>query len=543
MEYRYTGARMVVPCIVPPVVMMPEGPLPPPLDVVAHDSMQVDETLRVEFRRFESSTLEPIVRPGLFPQGAGVGSTDVFIFSEGVRATYDVTELTAEQLIVARDRKVGYAEGQVRLVDPIGTLDASSLAFDWGRQTGEAKDVRLEVGTILAVAGSLRVQPTVWTARSVVVSTCGRESPSYALAMPSLVLRPGRSGRTGPVTLRIGGRSILTTPPIPFSLDNRETGFRSPVPSYRAGRGLGFNWSSGITLGEYTTLHASVASYPKTLPGYALSATYSPLPPERASGVPLPRSDLNDWFGRRYFDNVEVGSPRAEVQDHRRERIAYSIGTFTNQRTRGREESERIFLPVELVWERGGAMGRGGLITQIRGQQIRVGDDRAQTRVALWNSFAQRGPDLTPKVRFIYGLDTMFYAGGKTSSGWARATLGAIHETGGLRLGAAWVGGIEGGKALYPFDQLYSRHGVHLRADLALGTVTLGCLLRYDLNGKGLYDREYLVRARIGCFEPFFASRQFPSEFRFGVSFRFDEVTESLRRRGVQRPGPTQDDW
>src|SRR5688500_12299785 len=69
---------------------------------------QIDETLIIEFKR-QVTTLDPRVAT----------------FHDGVTATYDVTVVTADRLIIYLDEKRGEAIGNVVLTDPAGRVTAN----------------------------------------------------------------------------------------------------------------------------------------------------------------------------------------------------------------------------------------------------------------------------------------------------------------------------------------------------------------------------------------------------------------------------------
>lgn len=505
---------------------------------------QFGDELRVEWRRFEVIEAGPTTHPGLFPPGSAEPEQQALLFTGGIKATFGVTTLLADSLTLLNESKRGFAEGDVRIVDPDGTLTARDLRFDWGNKTGEATQVVLESAGVFLTADRMTIAPDFWTMRNVRVTTCGRERPVYAILIPSIRFTPGKGGRAKQIGLELLGVKSPMLPGMAFSLDRRVQGIRPPFISYRRGQGMGLSWFSSVLLNETTTILGSFGAFPRQLPGYGFMITSSPISADEARGPTAPRSELNEWFAKRYFDSIDVETPKEEVIEYRAFRKSWSVGTFGNQNARARAESDRINKSLEVAYEQGGPIGRGGYIAQIRGHQLRVGDQPNHERSVAWVATAQRGPDLGPRIRTTYGGDLMGYLQPGGLFGWARLHAAAIYEAPQGRLGVSYMKGFEGGRSLYDFDRLHSSHALHARADLRVGPVTASYLAKYDFGLKRVFDKEYSLAVKVGCFEPFIVFRQFPSDYRFGLRLSLDRLTRTLTRRTVKRSSEqARDDW
>ncbi|MCW5943424.1 MAG: hypothetical protein KIS66_14425 [Fimbriimonadaceae bacterium] len=496
---------------------------------------QFGDELRVEWQRFEVIEVGPDTRPELFPPGSTEPDQQALFFSDGIKATFGPTTLHARSLTLLNGSKRGFAEGDVRIVDPDGTITARDLRFDWGAKTGEATNVVLEAAGAFLTAERMTIGPDFWTMRKVRVTTCGRERPVYAILIPSIRFTPGKGGRAKQIGLEVLGVKTPMLPGMSFSLDRRVQGIRPPFVSYRRGQGAGVSWSSSVLLNETTTVLGSFGSFPRQLPGYGFMVTSSPITADQARGPTAPRSELNEWFAKRYFDNIDVETPKEEVVEHKVVRKSWSLGTFGNQNARARAESERINKSLEVAYEQGGPIARGGYIAQVRAHQIRAGDAATHERAVVWLATAQRGPDLGRRIRTTFGGDLMGYLQGGGTFGWARLHAAAIYEAPKGRLGLSYMKGFEGGRSLYDFDQLHSSHALHARADLRFGPVTASYLAKYDMGMKRVFDKEYSLAVRVGCFEPFVVFRAFPSDYRFGLRLSLDRLTRALTNRTVRR--------
>src|SRR5262249_37167624 len=107
-----------------------------------------------------------------------------------------------------------------------------------------------------------------------------------------------------------------------------------------------------------------------------------------------------------------------------------------------------------------------------------------------------------------------------------------------LTLGAAYIAGGQGGRPDFISDELVSKNAAHFRADLNLGPTQISYLAKYDMNGKGWYDREFSVSQAVGCLEPFITGREFPRDYVLGVRLRLGDFFDMLQRRKQTRTKP-----
>lgn len=537
--------------------MLPIPTLLPPIERLEHaleesrpatvaeqvQTSQVAPDLTVQWTKMEAIQVDRLIRPGLFANGASEEPDTLMQFSGGVTAIYGVTTLRADRLAVLRGGKRGFAEGAVRIDDPDGKLQASDLAFDWGNRTGFARGVRAEIANLFMTAQEVDIGTERWVLRGVRASTCGREKPLYAIRIPEVRLTPGKGGRTTGTGLEVFGKYLGKGPGTSFSLDKRVLGLRLPMINHRKGQGLGVSWFSGILLNESTSISAAYATYPRQPPGYGITLVKSSIGADEARGLLAPRSELNEWFNRRYMDNIDVQTPKEEVLEHRAKRESWSIGSYGNQSARGRAESLRIKKPIEFAYERGGPLGRGGYQAQVRLHQIADGEAPAYLRGLVWVNAAHRGPDLGP-IKTLVGLDAMGFLGGGTKHAWARLQTTAVYEQPNYRFAVGYTVGVEGGRPLFDFDALPMRRSLHARADANIGPLTASYLVKWDGGTMRMIDKEYILALKVGCLEPFVRYRQFPSESSFGIRFSIDQFTRVLQRRTVTRPSESKrDDW
>jgi len=466
----------------------------------------------------------------------------IVTFEGSVEAEFGPTVLYADKLTLNYKTQEGSATGNVRLVDPEGSMRADFLEFNWRERTGKASDVVVETPGVRASVSRVEIAPNRWLLYDARATICRDEKARFWVFAKETSLRPGRNGVAKRVGMDLFGWKIGTIPSIGFSLDRRVTGFRLPAVSFRRGVGLGIAWSSSLLLREQLSLTAAYATFPQLLPAYGLILTYNFLQAEKARGLVSPRSDLTEWFGDSYMDNVTVVSPEEEDDYLRQSKRTLSAASVWNQATRGRkEDSDGVSKSVELIGEMGGAIGPAGGFAQVRGQAIRPNSaDPFKSRAVLTGSANLGSIALTPWLDVRMRGDVVGFLGDSTY-GWLRSQTALLaRPSKGFRLAAAYSHGWQAGTPQFRFDELLRQRSLDVRADAKLGPLTLSALFRYDMDLKNWYDRQYAVSLIAGCFEPYVVLRQNPNDVRFGVRFRLDALLGKLQQRDLKRsPAPS----
>ncbi|MBX7132528.1 MAG: hypothetical protein K1X67_07610 [Fimbriimonadaceae bacterium] len=466
----------------------------------------------------------------------------VAIFEGGVKATYGPTVLTADRLEVDMENKTGRADGNVLVVDPEGTLSGTNLNFDWKKRTGSAEDVYVQVGPMKARAKRIDIEPDRWILTSISLTPSRTRPPEFSIKSPRVVLRVGRSGRLQNPTFEVFGIRLLTIPTtLGFSLDRRVTGFRFPAISFRRGAGFGLAWNSSVLVNDQTSFAAQWNAFPSALPTYAGELAWSAVPPTKSTGLISPRTELGERFGDAYMDSVSTTTTQAEDDYLRDPRRTIAAGTYWNQSVRGRRED---FSSISKRWELssdfGGTFGPVGGYVQFRYQSIRPDRNSPFVDRLSAHGAANIGSwSLIPGLDFRLRGDLAAYTSGKQTYGWARGQAALVyHPIKQLQVAGALVLGGSAGNPFFGFDPLYSNSGVHIRADVDLGSIRASFLGKYDFGQARWYDHEYGFSFAAGSFEPYVVWRQFPNDVRFGFRIRAIEVFEKLQQRQLKRKSP-----
>jgi hypothetical protein len=501
----------------------------PPPDLGAHLSRQGTEGAYQE------------VAPGILVKSRRTvfRANGVVEFSEGVEAIYDVTTIQADKLVAhtSPDQQFAFAEGQVRLIDPIGTLTARRLKVEWKGKTGEAEDVEAISDHALVRAKRVTIAPGKWEAFEAQVSPCNRDVPLFSFRMTRIVLTVGKGGTAFKPSFYVGERKLGTLPNQRINLDRRTTGVQLPAVLVREDK-IGLSWGRGLMLDDRTSLEIAASTFTKSKPGFDAAWTRSFVDAERSVESIVPKSELSERFSNGWMERITVANPGRENRSLRAPKNAISISTAWNKGANqsARDDRGNFAKAIEATYERGGATSWGASLAQIRFQTIREGNNAFHARLLAGGTLALGDRPLAPGLALRVRTDGMAYLGNKLS-GWVRGSAGLAYQPiPQLRLGAAYVWGVQAGDALFGADRLDRYPAAHLRVDANLGPTKISYLWKYDLPRKELFDKEYMVSQVVGCFEPFITYRRVPSDYVFGVRLRSASVARLLNQRNPKRP-------
>lgn len=459
-------------------------------------------------------------------------------YSGGIEAIYGPTHLYSDRLIINKKTKKGHASGEIRIVDPEGTIRGTEFDFDWGLKTGTVKDVSIQIDRMQLKAESIDITADLWKMHKVYATPSKFHRPEIAFRARDLWLRPGRNGKAFRPSVQVFGRWLGTIPFATFTLDERVPGFRLPGINFRRGEGLGISWLSGFLLSEKLSISANVSAFPKNLPSSNINLSYSTVPAFVGGGFIQPRSDLGIRFRQNYLDDIETKNPQAEERFYRTKRQTFMLGSSYNLGTEGRiVDGKQVSKQVDLVMETSGPMAGLGTFGQLRLQSIRDRTNapyqfRALTTSAIRTPTISMGP-VDARARFDFlgssGAGTGFF-------GWGRLSAGGIADVGPhLKLGAEVYVSKSLGTPAFLMDRLVSHKGLIFRGDLKMGPLTLSGLTKHDLDLKKGYDTEWHIAYASGSFEPYIIVKQNPKTYGFGVRLRGQDVIDRLTTRDVKR--------
>lgn len=471
-------------------------------------------------------------------------------YEEGVVAKYGPTTITADRMEIhhAEGEKFGIARGNVHVDDPEGTIDADYVTFWYGPNKGPdgqqavASNVRIQVENITMRAEYAVIRPERWELYNVEGTNCRRRPvPLFTIKSKKIVLIPGKQGTAYRPHITVLGKDVLGLPTRRFSLDRRSPGIQMPSLSYKKDAGLGIAWSSGLLLDDESVLLGSFSSFPRQLPGYSLVYARSFVPADLTTTKIAARDELDERFSWSYFDDIRITKPESSSGFAGRVRNSITAESSWNTGSTARLETEHFSKALDVAYEHSGPAKGFGFYWQVRGQAIRrEGEDESFISRGLATATLQVPKfNFSPKLFTDIRFDVSGKGGGAGAFGWVRGQAGLIYRPiPQLTLGAAYVAGAQGGRPDFVSDELVSKNAMHLRADINLGPTQISYLAKYDVNGRGWYDKEYSISQVVGCLEPFITRREFPRDYVLGIRLRFGNLFDMLQRRKQTRTKP-----
>jgi hypothetical protein len=466
--------------------------------------------------------------------------TQTWTFKNGVVATYDVTTVRCDLLVVhiAPGEERAEATGSVYLDDPAGTATADSMTFSWlkGAQAGAAMNVMIHIADVMLRASRAELKPDRWDLFDVAASSCRENPPLFELHAAHIVIRPGRNGVIRKPVLWILGHPLIPVPDQTLNFDSRTQGLQYPSLNYHAGQGIGVAFKEAALLSPTTNLAVNYGAIHGALPGYSGVVTTSLLPDAKNTSISTPSSDFSERFRFGYLENIEVVSADDEARFLRTARDSFSVASAWNSSISDRPDLIPFTMPLEGIYEIGGGNRSFGFLGQARMQMIQEYRENFHERLVLEGAAGIAPQLVLPKLSAIARLDSSIFVG--NDYGWVRGIAGLVYSP--LRQLSVSAGGFasaESGHPLYSIDPLYAADGFVFRADLNLGPTRLSYLSKWDPN-LGWFDREYTVRQAVGCLEPFLVVREYPRSYDLGIRLRLDEFYDVLRRRHFENEAP-----
>lgn len=458
------------------------------------------------------------------------------IFSGGVKATYELTTLTCDELTIEPDGDdpVGHAIGNVRVTDPDGTIQASRAFFKWKSGRAEFEDFMGNVHSLMLSTKKIVVQPRRWEFTDVMGTPCDEDRPLFGFRAPQMIIDPEKGGRLEKPSLLVRGRRVITLPHYSFRFDRKSAGMRLPTFDYSRERGLEVAWSSQYNLSPKTLLVGSVDSSVRRLSGYDAQISHNL---GKSDFLLLPESFFAERFTTSYFDRVVEPDLNASWRYWSTPRFSGSIGAALSRSVPARLTTNRYTVPFEADLEFGQRFGSVAGAFQVRSQSIREESGPTKNRVIVSAFLAARPLQVSRSLKVTSELFGAGFIQRGDEFGWVSGQLGLVYQASPqVSFGAAFVKGFESGPAQFQVDRLYSKSAVHARSDLNLGPTKLSLLGKYDFDRKSWYDYQISLRQVAGCLEPFVVYRNFPSSLNFGVRLRLDSLFDAIARRTSGRP-------
>ncbi|MBS1717297.1 MAG: hypothetical protein JSS72_06165 [Armatimonadetes bacterium] len=460
------------------------------------------------------------------------------VFDGGVKAIFGPTTLECDQLTLHLDPTKSYGEavGHVTLNDPIGQATGDRLQFNWKDKTGILTNANMHGGNLKVSAQTVYISPSHWDFIGTSGTNCSLKRPVYQINAESARVYPGRRADLHGVSLKIFGEQVLKVPKTSFSLDPRETGFNPPSFTTRQGSGLGITWANTFLINPHTSIFSAFNLFKREYPTYGLVVTDSLLKGKAGRLAITPRSDLDERQGGNYFEDVSVKGPRDSNRVMFDTRNSVSAGFTYNRNAADRDPGHTYSKALDVDYEFGHTILGLGTNFQFRAHSVRRDRGSFKNQGQAFVSIATKPMDLIPYTSLIARGDVAGYVG-ESTSGWAQGQAGVFAEpVNFLRFSGAYTVGVQSGTAQFPIDALERSHYFALRGDLDFGETHFSLIHKFDTDSRQWYDREYMITQGIGCVELFVRYRKQPSDYRIGLTLKFDNFLQSLQDREIKRP-------
>lgn len=433
-----------------------------------------------------------------------------------VRLEYQGSRLQGERLLLDTQA------GSVRSEQPFSLFaEGGALTGQWGEYFYEQMRGRFEgvQATVLGVyldAALLEGDLTDFSAREVVVSTCDPFRPPIRVRAARVRLVHGARLTLRDARLFLYGQPLPRLPQLTVRVGETAEVVSLPAPVYSAETGWGARLRLEVPLGTNALLQASAASYLRAAPetrlaaGVALESEREPVLGDPDVRLRLEQSALYNLRSRpERISSAAAMTLRAE--------IARDVRPLLAPRERLRVSRTEIALLTPLQY--GDGFGElsvryGSISERIDGQRTPM-----RERLALEGDWFQ--PLLQQgawQLRMrLWASSTRYMGAGEYQ--WLRPQLELLWQPNhSLTLMAGYARASTRGNSPFVSEQLRARREASLRTEFQQGNLRLGVLLKYDWEGRDLYDVQALIGWRDRCLEPYLFWRRTPSTVLIGIN-------------------------
>jgi len=278
----------------------PEAQTPPPISIPVPQEWRQGEVrvrrqgeVRVQYQSVETEFIR------------GSGGTRMRLRFEGdVIVTWKESELRANTVVYDELTGELSAQGEVRLTDPDGHIEAEALQWNTQTRTGRANDALFRVQSTTFQAKVLEAENGHYRAEGVTFWLAREGRPPVYVTANRVSISDGRTVRVSGMSLHLYGVKLGPWPSWSFRLDRRTEGLRLPriVPT---NEGLGYAWGSDYSFSDQLLLDGSIESLLGEPIRSGLRLTYS-LDKETANVRQLPTDDLGERVANGWFNSVDI---------------------------------------------------------------------------------------------------------------------------------------------------------------------------------------------------------------------------------------------
>lgn len=462
-------------------------------------------------------------------------SPRVMRFTRGVTAQYGQTVVESDELEIHQEISGDYAfaRGHVALTDPLGKIAADQLRFAWVTRTGYADNVVVTIDSVRGNVGRIELEPEKWTLKNVRAIGYTNKVALVDMSSPEIDITPGKRLVIRKPKFGLLGKLIGPFPDAHATIGSSGTGFRYPSVSYKQDHGFGVSWDSKFAVGKGSLFTGSYGNYARTIPSYGFHIAHTFIPGKDADFATPPRNELGDRFDPSYFQNALIMDPANDWKVFGTRKQTLALSTISNVGATGRDDFGHYSKPWDVAFEESGLVGSNGIFGQVRAQQMRRGGNTRTTRLVGWFSAVPKPISLSPQLKAYASGDGMVFS--ESGFHWGRLQGGLAYQpVPFLRFSGGSFWSDEWGNPTFVADRIDRKYGIVTRADLISGPTQFSYMLKFDPRGGGQYDREYALVQIIGIFRGYINYREYPSQFRYGLELRLDNLIDAFSKRSEE---------
>lgn len=407
------------------------------------------------------------------------------------------------------------ADAPFTLIAAEGVLNGQRLDYFYEQQRGRFEGVQASVLGVYLDAAVLEGDLTEFLGREVVVSSCDPLRPPIRVQARQVRLREGARLTVRNARFFLYAQPLGTLPQLTVRLRETTELVSLPSPVYHRETGWGLRLRLELPLSDTLLIQASGVSYLQTLPEIRFVGGLALGRGEPIMGEP----DLRLRFEQSALYNLRASPDRAAPALAPTLRLEYSseVRPLLSERAGVRLSRREVGLLLPL--QRGS--GFGGAALRVGTLRERVDHQRtpAQQRVSIeadWLQPVWQTETLSLRLH-LWSSHTRYQAAGDYQ--WLRAQAELLWQPRpSWQVLLGYARSATRGNSPFLSEQLRVRRELSLRTEYQYGNLRLGTLLKYDVEGRDLYDVQVLLGWRDRCLEPYLFWRRSPSVVQLGVN-------------------------
>ncbi len=435
--------------------------------------------------------------------------------TSGVIIEYQGRRLQGERFTLNTDQAWVRSDAPFSLIADEGVLNGQRVDYFYEQRRGRFEGVQAQVLGVYLDAAALEGDLDDFIAREVVVSTCDPLRPPIRIRASSVRLSQGARLTLRNAQLFLYGQPLPSLPQLTVRVRETAEIISLPSPVYSAETGWGARVRLELPLGANALVQASAVSYLRATPETRLVAGVALNEGEPILGEP----ELRLRFEQSALYNLRASPERTPSPLGLTLRAEYAADIrplfAPRERLRISRREVGLFAPLRARDGFGEASLRYGSLSE------RIDTQRTPTRERLsiegdWFQPLWRTGEVSLRLH-LWASFTRYWGAGDYQ--WLRPQIELLWQPHpALSVMAGYARASTRGDSPFLTEQLRARRELSARAEYRHGNLRVGALLKYDVEGREVYDVQVLLGWRDRCLEPYLFWRRTPSAALVGVN-------------------------